>query len=243
MKALKTGLISFVALMIFAGVKAQTADEIINKYIDAIGGKEKINSIKTLYYESKLEVMGNEASSNTYMINGKAYKSETDFSGQKIMQCVTETGGWSVNPLMGQAVPEELPKEMLKGRELQYQVPGAAFIDYAAKGNKIELQGKEKVNGASAYKLKLTTKDSVVVNYFIDSATSYAVKAVTVINANGQQMETSIGFLNYQKTDFGYFFPMTQQIDLPQGISLTVTAKKVEINKEIDPKIFEMPKS
>ena len=106
-----------------------------------------------------------------------------------------------------------------------------------------ELQGKEKVNGASAYKLKLTTKDSVVVNYFIDSATSYAVKAVTVINANGQQMETSIGFLNYQKTDFGYFFPMTQQIDLPQGISLTVTAKKVEINKEIDPKIFEMPKS
>src|SRR5882672_5166569 len=160
MKAFKTGFISFVALIIFTGAKAQTADEIINKYIDAIGGKEKISGIKTLYYESKLEVMGNEAASNTYMINGKAYKSETDFSGQKIIQCVTEAGGWAVNPLAGQAVPEELPKEMLKGSELQYTVPGTAFIDYAAKGNKIELQGKEKVNGTSAYKLKLTTKDS-----------------------------------------------------------------------------------
>ncbi|MBS1599319.1 MAG: outer membrane lipoprotein-sorting protein [Bacteroidetes bacterium] len=243
MKALKTGFIFFAVVTIAMVAKAQTADEIINKYIAAIGGKDKLNSIKTLYYESSLDVMGNEAASTTYIVSGKAYKSETDFSGQKIVQCITDKGGWSVNPLMGQSAPEELPKDMLKGGELQYSVLGAGFIDYAAKGSKLELLGKEKINNASTYKLKLTTKDSAVITYYIDSATNYAVRAVTAVSANGQQIETTIGFLDYQKTDFGYAFPMKQQIDLPQGISLTVTVKKVEINKDIDPKIFDMPKS
>ena len=243
MKALKTSIIFFAALIVFAGAKAQTADEIINKYIAAIGGKDKINTIKTFYYESTMDVMGNEAGSITYIINGKAYKSETDFNGQKIIQCITDKGGWAVNPLAGQTAAEELPKEMLKGGATQYSVMGASFIDYAAKGSKVEMQGKEKVNNNSAYKLKMTTSDSAVVTYYIDSTTNYLVKAITTVNANGQQMETAIGFLNYQKTDFGYSFPMTQQVDLPQGISLTLTVKKVEVNKDIDPKIFEMPKS
>ncbi len=243
MQTLKTGFGLFLALVVFTCVKAQTADEIVNKYIAAIGGKEKLNAIKTLYYESTLDVMGNEAASTTYIVAGKSYKSETDFSGQKIIQVISDKGGWSVNPLTGQSTPEELPKDMLKGSELQYAVPGANFLDYAAKGSKLELLGMDKVNNKSAYKLKLTTKDSAVVTYFIDSATNYVVKAVTNVNANDQQIETTIGLLDYQKTDFGYTFPMKQQIDLPQGISLTVTVKKIEVNKDIDPKIFEMPKS
>jgi len=242
MKALKTGLIFFIALIVFTGLRAQTADEIIDKYVAAIGGKDKLNSIKSVYIESSIEVMGNEASSTTYILNGKGYKSETDFSGQKIIQCITEKGGWMVNPMMGQTTAEELPKEQLKGSQSQLQVGGALF-NYAAKGASVELQGKEDMNGVSAYKIKLTTKDSAIITYYIDPTTYYTLKAVTVINANGQQMETSIGFSNYQKTDFGYVVPMTQQLNLPQGISLTITNKKVEINKEIDPKIFEMPKS
>jgi len=242
MKTLKTGLIFFVALTAFTGLRAQTADEIVNKYIAAIGGKDKLNSIKTVYLESSIEVMGNEASSNTYIVNGKAYKSETDFGGQKIIQCITEKGGWMINPMMGQTTAEELPKEQLKGSQAQFQV-GGALVDYAAKGTTVELLGKEDVNGVSAYKLKLTTKDSAIVTYYIDPTTYYALKAVTIINANGQQAETSIVFSNYQKTDFGYVISMVQQLNLPQGISLTITNKKVEINKEIDPKIFEMPKS
>jgi len=31
--------------------QAQSVDEIVNKYIDAMGGKEKLNSIKSLYME------------------------------------------------------------------------------------------------------------------------------------------------------------------------------------------------
>lgn len=242
MKTLKTGLISFIALVAFTGLQAQTVDEIINKYITAIGGKDKLNSIKTLYYESSIDVMGNEATSTTYIINGKGMKSETDFNGQKIVQVVTENGGWMINPMMGQTTAGELPKDQMKGSQSQYTM-GGGLLDYAAKGNKVELVGREDVSGVSTYKIKLTTKDSAIINYFIDPTTYYVSKVVSTISAQGQDAETSIIFSNYQKTDFGYVHSMKQELSLPQGISLTITTKKVEINKDIDPKIFEMPKS
>ena len=240
MKTLKTAFLSLIALVSMASMRAQTADEIISKYITAIGGKDKINAVKSLYVESTLEVMGNEAPSTTTIVNGKAFKSETDFNGQKIINVVTDKGGWMLNPMMGQTSPEALPADQAKAGQSQLQIGGPLF-DYAAKGNKVELVGKEDVNGVSAHKIKVTTKDSVESTYFIDPTTFYILKAVS--KGAGQDGETTITFTNYQKTDFGYVIAMGQQITLPQGITLNITNKKVEVNKEIDPKVFEMPKS
>jgi len=240
MKTLKTGFFLLIALLSIASLHAQTADEIITKYITAIGGKDKINAVKSVYVESTLEVMGNEAPTTTTIVNGKAFKSETDFNGQKIISVITDKGGWMLNPLMGQTAPEALPADQAKAGQSQLQVGGPLF-DYAAKGNKVELVGKEDVNGVSAHKIKVTTKDSVESTYFIDPTTYYILKAVS--KGGGQDGETTITFSNYQKTEFGYVIAMGQQITTPQGITLNITNKKVEVNKEIDPKVFEMPKS
>ncbi|HTQ64211.1 MAG TPA: hypothetical protein VMI12_05410 [Puia sp.] len=242
MKTIKSGLLFCFVLAVTAGLRAQSLDDIINKHITAIGGKDKLNSIKTIYVESTVEVMGNEGASVTYIINGKGVKSETDFNGQKIIQCVTDKGGWGFNPLAGQSSPEALPQDQLRGSQAQFQV-GGPLLDYAAKGNKVELQGQEDADSVKkAYKIKLTTKDSALVTYYIDPSTYYIVKAVSTVNANGQSIETAIGFSNYKKTDFGYVMAMEQSISLPQGLTVNITNKKVDINKDIDPKIFDMPK-
>ena len=65
MKSLKSGLLACFAIFSMMALKAQTVDEIINKHIDAIGGKDKVAGVKTLSIESTLEVMGNEAPSTT----------------------------------------------------------------------------------------------------------------------------------------------------------------------------------
>jgi hypothetical protein len=74
-------------------VRAQTADEIVGKYIDAMGGKAVINGIKTLYTESTIAVMGMEVNNAISIVNGKGFKSEADFNGAKIIQVVTDTSG------------------------------------------------------------------------------------------------------------------------------------------------------
>ena len=205
-----------------------------------MGGRDKLSGVKTIYKESTLEVMGNEAPTVYYIVNGKGFKSETDFSGQKIISCVTDKGGWSVNPMMGQTTPTAMPSDQLKAAQGQMQVFGP-LLDYASQGNKVELVGREDVNGVSAYKIKVTTKDSLESIMFLDPNTYYTLKITSKVNAGGQETETAFNFSDYRKTDFGVVMPFSLQIVLPQ-ITININDKKIEVNKDIDPKIFEMPK-
>jgi len=58
----------------------------------------------------------------------------------------------------------------------------------------------------------------------------------------GQPVEITISFSDYQKTDFGYVVARKIDTDMGGNFSFSATVTKVEINKEVDPKIFEMPK-
>jgi outer membrane lipoprotein-sorting protein len=229
------------ALVMTAGsmAQAQTADEIANKHIDAIGGKDKLAAIKTIYTEYDMDVMGTQAPGVTYILNGKGYRNEMDFGGQKIIQVFTDKGGWSINPMMGQTSPEPLPEDQVKANKGSLDAGGPLY-NYAAKGGKLELNGTEKIGSVEAHKLKLTTADGPEMMIFIDPTTYYILKTVIKAKAEGQDVETTLVFSDYKKTDFGYVSAGTTELNLPQGFSVTIKAKKVEINKEIDPKIFEM---
>lgn len=224
----------------FAAVpsKAQTADEIVNKFIKAIGGKDAIKSVKTVYEEGSLDVMGNEAPSTTIIADGKGFKSTVDFNGQQIVQVVTDKGGWMINPMMGQTTATAMPAEQLKATRYQMDI-GGPLLDYAAKGTKLELLGKDTANGGPVYKLKITTKDSIIMTLFMDANTGYLVRMLTPIP--GQDGDVTVNLSDYRKVEGGFTMPYAQQLILPQ-ITINMTTKKVEINKPVDPSIFDMPK-
>lgn len=219
-------------------VKAQSVDEIVSKHLAALGGKSLIAGIKSVVIESSVNVQGMDAPSKTYIVNGKGFKNEIDFNGVQIVQCVTDSGGWTINPMAGAATATALPEAQAKAQRSQFQI-GGPLMDYATNGSKVELIGKD----TASYKLRLTTKEGFEVTYFISMKTYLINKAINKMSAGGQDVETVVSFSDYKKTDVGYVIPFTQTLELQQGaLTLVITTTKVDVNKDIDPAIFKMPK-
>jgi outer membrane lipoprotein-sorting protein len=237
MKIVKMSLATMIIGLSFLSLHAQTAEEVISKHLDAIGGIDKISQIKSMHTEASMQVMGNDAPSTLTILNGKGFRLESEANGQKMVQCITDKGGWTINPFMGGSDPQPLPAEVYKAGENQIYI-GGPLVNYAARGNKVELLGKEE----GAYKIKVTNKDSVESTYFIDPASYYILKEVQKGNMMGQEMEITRTYSNYKKTDLGFVIPY--QVDISYGgqFNISSTVKKVEFNKDVDPKIFEMPK-
>lgn len=238
MKMVKTCFALVIALTAFTQTRAQTADEIINKYFDAVGGRDKIAQIKSVRMENTIEAMGGEGPSTITILNGKGYRIDSEINGNKITQVYTDKGGWAVNPFMGSTTPQAVPEDVYKQNKERLDVGGPLF-NYAAKGSKVVLDGRE----AGAYKLKVTTVDSTEMELYIDSATYHLVKLTSSASMMGQMMEITTTFSDFKKSDFGVVYPYTTEISFGGQFDITSKVKKLDINPEVDPAIFEMPKS
>lgn len=234
MKSIKFLLFALAAIT-SSSLYAQTVDEIISKHIEAIGGKEKLSQVKSVYTENSMEIMGNSVVQKEYLLEGKGYKSEVEFNGSNIVQCVNDKGGWTINPMMGGTDAQAIPDGIYKSTKPQIYL-GGALIDYSAKGYKAELAGKE--NGS--FKIKVTAAGNETY-YFIDATTYFLTKSIMKSEAMGQSVDVTTTYSDHKKTDFGVVLPYTKNVDMGM-IQFVQKIEKVEANKPIDPKIFDMPK-
>ncbi|MFI5188165.1 MAG: hypothetical protein ACHQF0_15645 [Chitinophagales bacterium] len=240
MKSLKHSLLLTAVLFISAFLYAQSIDEIIAKHIDAVGGKEKLSGITSVHMDHTAQVMGTDAPSTTVVLNGKGFRNESEFNGQKVVRVYTDKSGWSINPFAGSDDPQAMPDEQYKAGEDEIYVE--PFFNYAERGSKAELQGQEKVGNVNAFKIKLTNKDSSSTTYYIDPSTFYVIQVVSSTVMMGQQMEVRSTLSDYKKTDYGLVVPQTIEVSIGDQFTMTSKLNKVEVNQPVDPSIFEMKK-
>ncbi|MDQ2753778.1 MAG: hypothetical protein M3R72_12215 [Bacteroidota bacterium] len=233
-------LLSMAALLLASFTNAQTVDEIINKHVEALGGKDKLSQIKSISYDEKIEIMGNESSETVTILNGQGFKMETDFNDQQRVQVVTDKGGWAATQSGGASDAEAFTTDHYRLLETLIYLPDALF-KYSAHGAKVELEGREEVDTVNAYKIKYISKDSAVVTFYIDPSTYYIIETVKQREVQGQQTTISSIYSDYRKTDFGVYLPYTINTDYGQS-SIKRNINKVDINKDVNPSIFEMPK-
>lgn len=240
MKILKTFTIAFIAIFCTVTVSAQTADEIISKYVQAVGGKDLLSKITSVYTESTLAVMGMEGNVKTTNLNGKGMRQDMDISGATITTCYSDKGGWSINPMAGGTSPEDMPEGQYNSGKEQIVI-GAPFINYAEKGYTAELVGNEAVGAINAFKVKLTGSDGKSTVYFFDPATSYMIKTIQTMDMQGQETDNEITYSDYRQVE-GYALPYKIDMNIAGGqFQMGMTVTKVELNKPVDETIFSKP--
>ncbi|HMJ47905.1 MAG TPA: hypothetical protein VK498_11290, partial [Ferruginibacter sp.] len=170
MKTIKTLIISFLAL---SGLQlsAQTADEVINKNIDAMGGKEKLATLKSVKMSGTMSVQGTDISLTLTKVHLTGMRMDIEAMGTSNYQLANNAKGWIFMPVMGMDSPKEMDADQYKTSINQMDVQGNLF-NYKEKGTTVELVGKEMVDGSEANKIKTTFKNGESATYFIDTKTN-----------------------------------------------------------------------
>ena len=156
-------------------VHAQTADEVIDKYITAMGGKEKLASLKTMKMEGNLNVQGTDIALVITKKQMVGMRVDITVMGTENYQIITPAKGTVFMPVQGMSAPIAMPDDQFNAALPQLDLQGV-LVDYKNKGTIVELVSNEKVDGEDCYNVKLTFSSGVVTNYYISANTFYIVK-------------------------------------------------------------------
>ena len=234
--------LALAGLILFAAqASAQTADELIAKYIETVGGMEKIQAVKSLRREGIYNGGGGfEAPVVEEFKRPNFAREEIQIQGLTGVNAYDGKNGWKIEPWNGKKDAEALGEEELKGilEDTDFEGP---LVNYQQKGNKVEYVGTDQFEGTDVYKLKVTSPDGDVRIYYLDSDYYVPIKIDTKRFVRGAEREYETILGNYKEVA-GWYLPFSVESGT-KGSSFrsTVTYTKIEPNVALDDSIFRAP--
>jgi predicted Zn-dependent peptidase len=205
------------------------AQQIIKKYVEAIGGEDKLNAIKDITMKSGMTMQGMTIEINSYQKAPNKNCVETIMGGNVLSKQVFDGEKGKVKSQMGE---QELSGADLEDMRIQSTLN--VELKYDELGIKTELKGIENVDGKPAWKILLTTLSGKPTTDFYDQESGYKVKTVT---QQGPTVITVI-YSDYQNVE-GIMFPFSMKQSFGPQI-LDIKVQSVEINKGVDDSKFEI---
>ena len=222
---------------------AQSVDSLIAKYIQASGGIAKIQAMQTLRRTGKYTGGGGfEAVVIQENKRPTSVREEFSIQGMTGINAYDGTNGWKIEPWQGKRDPESLGEDEMHGILDDADFDGP-LVNYQAKGNKVEFQGTEQIEGSDAYKLKVTRPNGDVSFYYLDTEYYVPIRIDTqrMIRGAPQEFETSLG--DYKQVN-GVYLPFSSESGA-KGSSSTdrgkITYDKIEANVPLDNARFTRP--
>jgi hypothetical protein len=233
--------VMFILALVFVQfVNGQSVDEVINQYISARGGKDKLNAVKSLYLEGTRQMMGNEVGVKVTKVDGKLFRTDFEVGGNSGYTIVTPEKGWMYIPMRSDKV-DEMPQARIKGMQDQLDIAGP-LVDYIAKGYKAALQGKDTVHGKEAYKIQLTNAVGKEFTYYIDTATNLLIQSKQMSDGGGRNnsgpIEIVTDYSDYKDID-GVMFPQTINVEGSGMGSGAMTFDTIKTNVPVDEKLYK----
>jgi hypothetical protein len=214
-----------------------TARAVIDRYIQAAGGKEAFQKHSSILLKGKTQVAGQELGGPLTLATAKPNKMmlAVEIGGITMRTGFDGKVGWQVNPLTGPS--------LMEGKELedaQRQADFFAILHEDSGFKSMENLGKVDFEGEPCYKLKLTHPDGAVVTEY------YSVETGLQRGFTGTQ-ETSLGSItatsvNNEHKKFGELTlpsKVTQKM-AGTGLAQTMVVDSVEFDNVPD-SIFEPP--
>lgn len=214
------------------------AREVIDRHIEAIGGRAAIEAHSSSHARGAIEVVG-QGLAGTMEIYAAAPDKTVVTVSFPAVGVESRTGydgavGWSIDPMTGE--------RLLQGGELQQLVDEADYysdLHAPEKFTSMETVGQVEFDGRQAYKLELVhASGRHVFEYFeVESGRMIGVEGLQESIMGSMNAVTTLG--EYQ-TFADILVPTYMLQDLGGLQTIRVTIEAVELDA-VDPTVFELP--
>jgi hypothetical protein len=241
---------SAIVVLMLASVQsawAQTADEIIDKSIAAMGGRAALTKITTRVaagtitlntpvgdIPGTIEVMSAAPNKQRTLI--KADLTAVGAGPLEIDQRFDGDAAYVIDTLQGN---RDITGDLLQNMRNSSFPHG--FLTYKEKGYVVKLQGKEKFAGGEAYLLIFEPTAGSPIRQYIDATTMLPVRYTVRVNVPqlNAEVEQITEFSDFREVD-GVKIPFTVSTS-SSAQSFSIAFSKVEHNVPIDAKLFVKP--
>jgi hypothetical protein len=221
-----------------------SAAQIVDKNLSARGGLAAWRAVQTMSMSGKMEAGGTQNMQLPFLIEMRRPRKtrlELQFQGQTAVQVFDGVNGWKLRPFLNRHEVESYTGEEMKAASLQADLDGP-LVDYASKGTKVELEGTEKLEDRSAYKLKLTLKDGQLRHIWVDAKTFLEVKvdgAPRRLNGTYHSVET---YMRDYKSVGGLMIPYVLETAV-EGVQQRekILIESVVVNPKLENSRFAKP--
>lgn len=234
------------ALTLGAGAaQAISADELVDKLIEARGGRDALQAIQSVQASGKFIGGGGfEAEIKTLVARPGRYRSEFTIQGMTAIQAYDGTAVWAIQPFRGRKDPEKQSADEARVMQIDADIDGP-LVDYHSKGHKLEYLGSEEIDGTRAHKLRVLLATGNEQVWYLDPDFFLPIRVVDKTLRRGVESETETDFGDYEKIN-GVFYPTAIQTGAkgaPADQKASISLDKIEVNVPAPAELFVFPEA
>ena len=219
----------------------QTTKEILDKMIDAQGGRKVLAAIKdtTIAANIELALQGMSGNLTIYQKEPDKMRMDIEIAGIVITQAFDGVKGWQINPMAGGAAAEMSESE---ARDFKKQAMGNdSLLNPEKYGITYVFKGKEKIQDKEYLVLEQSYADGQKITMYLDPLTYLTYKANAKVNQMGVEIAQETIFGDYRKE--GDTMTAHSMTVFQNGAeSVKMTFNKIAFNTGIQDSVFKMSK-
>ena len=222
-----------------------TAAQLVDRNVAAKGGLQAWRSVQAMTFSGKLDAGGKSKTQLAFVLEKKRPRKtrvELAFNNDTAVQVYDGVNGWKLRPYLGRKTTvEPYSADELKAAGFESELDGP-LVDYSAKGNRVELEGTDKVEDHDAYRLKVTMKGGQVQHIWLDAESYLEVKVEGTPRRMDNKMRPVSIYLRDYKSVGGVKVPYVIETAV-QGNKDThkMVIDRVAVNSKLDDGLFAKP--
>ncbi len=206
-----------------------TANAVIENYIHAIGGKQRLSGVTDMAYEGTSSIQGMLLKVKMYMKSPNKYFSETSVQGQILSKEVYNGEKGIINTPQGIVPMDEQRLKIFQEKTSLFDE-----LQFLENGYKLEIVGTSEEAGEQVVKLKIISPAGEQKNMLYSLSTG--LKVGEIINMNGTPVKVSIK--DYQEVK-GIKIP-SHLIQSAFGQQVEILFETIKINEGVSEETFAL---